>query len=291
MKIMKTKKLLAVLLLLAILITATLTAGAAAPQEIKVTADGNHVAFDQKPQVINGNAMIPIKEVAEATGWVVRQKSPMVVEFAKAVLYTDGTKNYLFSCHTNTIDIEHKRIDRSIMVGVGRFFDTEDDKKIPFTVTPVIINGSTLVHRNDIAKILYAETEWDAATQTLSIKSGTIPYYDGQGLENREELFEQMKNYYKVTGTLTKIGEQPAPQSQITSTPAANTAKNLTFEPTGILTEAPQVGSFPANILLPGKTDVHSTDSYYEPYKLRVGYGCNRYTGQPHLHLVYNVIK
>ena len=43
------------------------------------------------------------------------------------------------------------------------------------------------------------------------------------------------------------------------------------------MTNTPEVGSIPAKILLPGKTDVNSTDSYYEPYKIRVGYGCNWY--------------
>jgi hypothetical protein len=44
------------------------------------------------------------------------------------------------------------------------------------------------------------------------------------------------------------------------------------------MTSAPETGSIPAKIMLPGKTDITKADSYYEPYKTGVGNGCNWYS-------------
>ena len=81
-----------------------------------------------------------------------------------------------------------------------------------------------------------------------------------------------MRSYNKVTGVLTRVGEQ-AVESKDTNIATPSPP----FEPAGVMQSAPAVGSFPAKILLPGKTDINSADSYYEPYKHRIGLGCNGY--------------
>ena len=246
-----------------------------APQGITVLVDGNPVAFDQPPMLINSRVMVPIRAVAEAMGWEVRANSPTVIEIVKAVRYTDGTRNYLFSVNSITINLDYEWINRSIMVGVGRFFETDADKNIKLTAKPAVITGRTLVGVRDLAECLYATVEWDGATQTVIITSGEVPYYDGQGLPNRNELFEQMRTYYNAGATLTRIGGQPpVPSPQATST--ENQPADLSSASDNI-PSAPKVGSRPANILLSGKTDVKSADSYHESYKRNISSGCNWY--------------
>jgi len=243
--------------------------------DITVLVDGIPVVFDQNPVHINDRVMVPVRFVAEAMGWEVRSVSPTVVELAKTAKYTDGSKEYLFSCHTVTINLEREWINRSIMVGIGHFFDTENDRKIGLTAKPLVMNGRTLVGVRDLAQCLYATVEWDGASRTVIITSGAIPYYDGQGLPNRTELFEEMRTYHKINGALTKIETQQT--TDIQAEEKVIPEMPVLVQTTGVITAIPEVGSIPAKILLPGKTDVNSADSYYEPYKTRIGYGCNWY--------------
>ena len=152
------------------------------PNGITVLVDGTPVTFDQEPLMIDGRVFVPIRAVGEMMGWEVRSNSPTVIEIVKAVRYTNGTRNYLFSVNSITIDLEHERIDRRIAVGVGRSFDTDADKNIKLTAKPAVINGRTLVGVRDLAECLYATVEWDGTMQTVIITSGEVPYYDGYGL-------------------------------------------------------------------------------------------------------------
>jgi len=246
---------------------------ASAAVNITVIIDENTVSLNPSPQIINGNVMLPVKAAAEAIDWETRSSNAAVIELAKTVKYTDGSREYLFSSHTVTLNLEREWINRSIMIGVGRFFDTDDDRRISFAVKPEIINGNIFISIKDLPKCLYAAADWNEVTKTISIKSGSIPYYDGQGLPNRDELFEQMRTYHKISGTLTRIGEQSSLFAQSTET----SKTTLPFKPSGIMTSAPKTGSVPANILLPDKTDVKSNDSYHTPYKNNIRSGCNWY--------------
>jgi hypothetical protein len=49
------------------------------------------------------------------------------------------------------------------------------------------------------------------------------------------------------------------------------------IEPVGALTQAPEIGSVPAKILLPGKTDAAKADSYYPAYATYDLRGCTWY--------------
>lgn len=250
------------------------------PQENKISVsvkvNGQPVEFGEEPRLIGGSVMVPVKEIGEALGWEVRMKSEKVFEFAQASLYTDGSRKYLFSSHTITFNLERGWFNRSIMIGVGHFLDTEDDHNINFKLTPIVVNGVIYVGVRDLAVSLYAAVEWDSDTKTVSITSRTIPYYDGQGLPNRDELFEEMRKYNKVSETLTKLNDQ----SQIDPVKSIEPEKpkiTSLFQPAGVMKSAPESGSFPAKILLPGKKDVDKADSYYEAYKYSVGHGCNWY--------------
>ena len=244
------------------------------PQIITVSVDGNSVKFKQNPCIINGNVTASVNEIAEAMGWEVRVKSPSVTELAKAVRYTDGTKNYLFSLNSITIDLEHGRIDRRIAVGIGRSFETEADKNIKFTVKPAVIDGSIFLGIKDLEKCLYATIEWDRNKNTVLITSGEVPYYDGYGLPNRDELFEQMRTFNNVSGTLTRVGVEPILPVQTSAEISETAVSTPTSE---VVTEAPRVSSRPANILLPGATDVRTMNSYHEAYKRNISSGCNWY--------------
>jgi len=277
------KNLLVIILLSVVIATVTGNMAIQAAQEtgITVIVNGEPVIFDQQPLIINDRVMVPIRFVAEKMGWTVLVKSPTVFEFINSVKYTDGSQEYLFSCHSSTIDIEKGHLNRSIMVGVGRFFDTDDDHKIKLTATPVIINNRTLVGIRDLAKCLYADVEWDGVTKTVNVKSGEIPYYNGQGLPNRDELIEGMRTWHKITGQIVRVGEEhlllPTEPYVITLS-TQMMPRTPSFVPTGIFTSAPKIGSVPAKILLPGKTDLKKQDSYYEPYKYNIGLGCNWYS-------------
>lgn len=268
---------LAFVLITAALGNMTAVYAAQVPQEnkITVTVDGKPVEFSEEPRLVGGSTVVPLMELAEAMGWEANENISTVFELAKVVRYTDGVKKYLFSCHTVTINLERGYINRSIMVGVGNFFDTDNDHNISLKVTPTVVNGVVLVGVRDLASSLYATVDWDGKTNTVRIKSGTIPYYDGQGLTNREELFEKMRKYYKINGTLTKLNSESTaePMPDETEKPKVTSL----FQPTGVMTSAPEIGSFPAKILMTGKTDVKSADSYQEPYKYSVGHGCNWY--------------
>ena len=246
-------------------------AAAAVDNEIKVLVDGERIVFDQPPILIDGRVMVPVRFVAEAMGWDVRMVNSTLIELMKTSKYTDGYRTFLFSNHMVKVNLENEWFSKSIMVGVGHFFNKAEDQKIPFTVKPIIKNGRTLIGVRELANCLYASVDWDGPNRTVIITSGEVPYYDGNGLPNRDELFEEMRSYNKAIGPLVKVGE-PIPESSKT-----DTLPTPSFEPAGVLTSAPEVGTFPAKILLPGKTDVTSPDSYYEPYKTRVGYGCNWY--------------
>ena len=176
--------------------------------EITVLVDGIPVVFDQPPVIINDRVMVPVRFVAEAMDWEVKSISPAMVELSKAVRYTDGSREYLFSCHTISIDLEHKWINRSVMVGIGHFYDNADDRKIGLLSKPVVMNGRTLIGVRDLAQCLYAKVDWDSENRTVIITSGEIPYYDGQGLSNRDDLLDEMRVYHKINGSLSRLDTQ-----------------------------------------------------------------------------------
>lgn len=62
------KKLFSVLIILSLLLTTFNTIGFADEEEVKVNLNGEIMNFDDKPVIVNGSTLVPLRAIFEAMG-------------------------------------------------------------------------------------------------------------------------------------------------------------------------------------------------------------------------------
>lgn len=113
---------------------------------ISVLLNGNPIAFDVAPQIIDGRTMVPIRAIFESMGAVVEWDAAT----SSAICTKDNTVVKM------TVNSNHMYINNQLSV-----MDT----------APVVINGRTLAPARYVAEAFGAQVNWDAVTNTVVISS------------------------------------------------------------------------------------------------------------------------
>ena len=144
------KKLICVLLCL--ILTLSFSAEClAASDAIPVYLDGEAIAFDVEPSIVNGRTMVPMRAIFERFGMSVRYES------ATKSIYADNSGT-------------------SIVMQIGSKVFTKNGASIAMDAAPFIKNGRTLVPLRAIAEALDIQVAWDSANHAVQMTSdGRVP--------------------------------------------------------------------------------------------------------------------
>ncbi|MCU6792688.1 copper amine oxidase N-terminal domain-containing protein [Paenibacillus sp. WQ 127069] len=113
-------------------------------EAITIQVNGNTLALEQKPIIINGTMLVPLRQMFETLG---------------AEVQWDG----------NTSIITARKVQNVITLTIGSKTATRNSKQITLDVPPVITNGNTMVPLRFIAESLGSNVEWVEDTGTVRI--------------------------------------------------------------------------------------------------------------------------
>lgn len=144
---------------------------------ITVKIDGQAVAFDVSPQIINNRTMVPMRKIFETLGATVEWD-----QNTKTVTSTKGGTTVSL-----TIDNPNMNVNGNVVT-----LDTP----------ACIVDNRTLVPVRAIAEAFQTEVNWDESTKTVSISDG-ISNVEKGNTNPRETL----KNYLIANGTKHNNGD------------------------------------------------------------------------------------
>lgn len=142
---MNTKKLFAILLTFVFLFGA-FSATITAQSDIKVLLNGEELAFDVSPQLVDGRTMVPMRRIFEALGAEINWD-----EDTQTVTATKG--------------------DTVVIMQVNSKIMLLDGKEIELDVAPFLVDDRTLVPARAVAEGLDADVFWDEITRIVTIES------------------------------------------------------------------------------------------------------------------------
>lgn len=145
-KDMRCKRIVSLLLTLAMVIGVFSMPVFAAEDEIKVLLDGQELVFDVPPQLINDRTMVPMRKIFESMG--------------ASVEWEDSTQTVTATRGDITVIMQ---IDNNVIKVSG--------KDITLDVPPQLVDSRTLVPARAVAESLNAKVDWDNDTQTVIITS------------------------------------------------------------------------------------------------------------------------
>lgn len=116
------------------------------PTEITVIVKGENVFFDQKPVIMDGRTLVPVRYVVEKLGYNVEW---------------DG--------ETQTVYIKNDDMENRYFVG-DEIKVAVNNELINFDVEPVILNGRTLIPIRAVAEKIGCTVEWDGELQVVYIE-------------------------------------------------------------------------------------------------------------------------
>ena len=134
-------------LLAAALAFGTLQAGAQAPASVTVLVDGQPVAFDVPPQIMDGRVLVPLRGVFERLG--------------ASVVWNDQTQTVLA-----------QRGATSVALAIGNQQATINGQSVAIDVPPMVVGGRTMVPLRFVSQALGAQVNWDANSYTVRIHQG-----------------------------------------------------------------------------------------------------------------------
>lgn len=146
------KKLLSIIIILAIAISTMLLPVSANNDEISVYLDAAKIDFDVKPQIINGRTMVPIRAIFEKMG---------------AVVEWDGNTNSVICTKDDTIV--------TMTVNSMDMYINNQLKKMD--ISPVEIDGRTLAPARYVAEAFGADVQWSQKNNTVVICSKDVYAY------------------------------------------------------------------------------------------------------------------
>jgi hypothetical protein len=113
-------------------------------QDIKVTVNGNTIAFDQPPIIENGRTLVPLRAIFEALGAEV-------------------------SWEQSTQTVTAVRGDITVTLQIGSNILNKNGEQFTLDVPAKIVGGRTLVPARAVAESFGAKVEWDSKTRTVTI--------------------------------------------------------------------------------------------------------------------------
>lgn len=132
-------------------------------RDIKVKLNGEPIAFDVPPQIINNRTMVPMRAIFEALG--------------AEVDWEDSTKTIIATKHGITVVM---RIGYNIMY--------VDNKTIELDAPPQLVNNRTLVPVRAIAESFNLNVEWNDFASTVLISRK-------HNFQTKEEAFDYLCNW------------------------------------------------------------------------------------------------
>lgn len=153
---------------------------AMASENITVIVDGQALAFDVPPQLINNRTMVPMRAIFEKLGATVDWE-----DATQSVIATKGDARLVL----NTVPQNQEVLTVS---------DTKNNVgpvSIPVDVLPVVVDGRTLVPVRVISETLGCNVSWNDMTNTVTImpmkETGVnITMYNPDGRKERISLTE-----------------------------------------------------------------------------------------------------
>ncbi len=116
------------------------------PLEVTVIVRGETVHFDQKPVIIDGRTLVPVRYVVEKLGYNVE--------------WDANTQTvYIKNSNTENVNIQ----DNNLKVVVN-------NELVQFDVEPVIINGRTLIPIRAVTEKIGCTVDWDGELQVVYIE-------------------------------------------------------------------------------------------------------------------------
>lgn len=124
--------------------------------QIHVVVNGQEIEFeDQKPIIISGRTLLPIRTVMETLGKTVSWN-----DSEKCAVITDGNT-------TISLNIGSKIMNKTVVTGSETIFsETELD------AAPVVFNERTCLPVRAVAEAFGSEVSWDDLSKTVFINGG-----------------------------------------------------------------------------------------------------------------------
>lgn len=126
--------------------------------DIKVTLDGQEIAFDVPPQIVNERTLVPMRAIFEALGaeveWSQELQTVLAFKDSKFITMTIGDNRMFTYSGDSTAEIT-----------------VPDTAMIELDVPPVIIADRTLVPVRAVAESFDCDVDWDGDSRTVIINS------------------------------------------------------------------------------------------------------------------------
>ncbi len=136
-----------------VLLLGMLTFNVSAQSNVCVYLNGEKIAFDVQPQIINGRTMVPMRKIFEELG--------LNVEW-------DGA----------TQTITSQKAGTTIIMKVDSYSLYKNGVEIPLDVAPTVIDGRTLVPVRAVGESLDASVIWSAKYNVVSIGTNGLSFYE-----------------------------------------------------------------------------------------------------------------
>lgn len=148
-----------------------------AENKIKVMLDGQELAFDVPPQLIDNRTMVPMRKIFESMGASVGWDGDTQTATA-----TKGDITVIMQINNNVINVS--------------------GNDVVLDVPPQLVDSRTLVPVRAVAESLNAKVNWDGETATVIIKYKTLQNEDTDmeineiwNIEGKEEFIVEMAQY------------------------------------------------------------------------------------------------
>ena len=164
-------------ILMALSVSAAPAAALAADDDIKVMLDGERIAFDVQPQIIDERTMVPLRAIFEALG--------ASVDWDQETQTVTAVKG-----------------DTKIALTIGKNVIYVNDKPIELDVAPLIIDERTLVPVRAIAESFGLDVDWDGENATVVIKS-VVEKIANAAYEKLVESIKKEAEYDEAAGMYT----------------------------------------------------------------------------------------
>ena len=141
-------------LLAASMVLTSFPAVCLADTDISVTVDGRTIAFDVKPQIINGRTMVPMRAIFEELGADVEWLSDTKTVYGKRT-------DILISLQTDSSEMHVS--------------NASGESVVKLDAPATIIDNRTLVPARAVAEGFDCSVEWNAETKTVIFTTKALP--------------------------------------------------------------------------------------------------------------------
>ncbi len=127
-------------------------------EQVRVLLNGQALAFDQPAVVMNGRTMVPFRTIFESLGAEV-----------------------VWNPALNQVQAQTQQT--SLQLTIGKHTALKNDSEVRLDAPPVLLRGRTLIPLRFISESLGHEVNWDATTNTASIKTmAAQPIFEKDGV-------------------------------------------------------------------------------------------------------------